>query len=80
MSEERDAWSKAEVISSIIGGIFLPLIVWYVGHSLEQQQARSDAEQLELDRQQAEDQLRTERAISLLGYLSSENDRERLSR
>ena len=78
MSEKRDIWSKVEIVSSVVGGILLPIIVWWVGNALEQQQAESDAAQLALDRQQAEDELRTERAITLVEHMSSDNDRERL--
>lgn len=67
MAEQRDFWSKLEIASSIIGGVFLPLMVWYVGGELEAQQDEA-----------AEEQLRADRAISLLGYMGSENPRQRL--
>lgn len=78
MSEQRDFWGKLEIASSIIGGIFLPLMIWWVGSELENQERESDQAQLELDREQSESQLKADRALAMLDLLTDANPQKRL--
>ena len=64
--EQRDTWYKAEVIAQIIGAIFIPFALFYVGAQYEAQQ--------DLKRQS---ESRVNRLTSLIEHLSSSSPRER---
>ena len=66
MSEYRDTWSKVDILLKAIASVALPLALFWFGHQFKLQQEASAAASL-----------RIERLTSILGSLSSENDRER---
>src|SRR5262249_51798975 len=71
MPEQRDRWTKAEVISKIISALFLPIALLWLGTWLTEQQRISDEK-----RSKAEGN--ANRLTTLLKSLSSDNARERL--
>jgi hypothetical protein len=64
--EARDGWSKLEVLSKVISGIFVPLLVFYFGSLFAAQQKEAE-----------ESQRRSDRISELSRQLASDNPRER---
>jgi hypothetical protein len=71
MPEQRDGWTRAEVISKIVSAVFLPIVLLVLGTWFSRQQKQSE-EMRSLAESNAN------RLTTLLKSLSSDNPRERL--
>lgn len=71
MSEQRDGWSKAEVVSKIVSALFLPIVLLWLGTWFNDQQKKS--EEIKNSAESSANRLTT-----MLKSLASDNPRERL--
>src|SRR5215472_6934680 len=76
-NEPRDNWSKAEVIGKTIAGIFLPIILLYVGNLYTSRQEKDTNARLAHEQKNEIDQRNADRVSTFLNHLASNNATER---
>src|SRR5215472_8293119 len=75
--EPRDKWSKAEVIGKTIAGIFLPIILLYLGNMYASKQEKANEARLAHDQKAEMAQRNADRVGTFLNHLASNNPTER---
>src|SRR5262245_41495123 len=77
-NEQKDGWDKFTIITTVIGSILLPIIIFIVSNRYTEQQNKDNENRLAQQREADAAQRNADRVTTLLTHLASNNPQERL--
>lgn len=77
-NEPKDRWDKVGVITTVIGSLLLPAIIFIVSYRYTEQQKSSDQVQLDEQKKADDAHRNADRITALLTHLASSNPKKRL--